>query len=187
MMTVLHLDSLTTLTREQFYELCQDNPDVPMERSPDGELIIMAPMGGEGGSREAALITKVGVWNELTGLGIVFSSQTVFSLPGGGDRSPDVAWVKLERWNALSLEDREGFPPICPDFVIELRSRSDRLKPLQKKMQEYIDSGLRLGWLINLQDRQVEIYRIGRSVEIIGLPTTLSGEDVLPDFSLKVD
>jgi Uma2 family endonuclease len=185
--TVLHLDALTTLTREQFYQLCQDNPDVPMERSPDGELIIMTPMGGEGGSREAALIMKVGVWNEQTGLGMVFSSRQVFSLPGGGDRSPDVAWVRMERWNALSPVEREGFPPICPDFVIELRSRNDRLKPLQEKMQEYIDCGLRLGWLINPQDRQVEIYLVGRSVEVEVMPITLSGEDVLPGFSLKVD
>jgi Uma2 family endonuclease len=176
-----------TLTREMFYQLCLANPDVPMERSLDGGLIIMTPMGGEGGNREATLITKVGVWNEKTGLGVVFSSQTVSGLPGGGDRSPDVAWVQLERWQSLSPEEREGFPPICPDFVIELRSRSDRLKPLQEKMQEYIACGLRLGWLINPQDKQVEIYRAGRSMEVVAMPITLSGEEVLPNFSLKID
>jgi Uma2 family endonuclease len=186
MLTKLNLDPITTLTREQFYQLCLANPDVPMERSPDGGLIIMAPIGGEGGSQEASLIVKVGVWNERSGLGVVFSSQTVFCLPGGGDRAPDVAWVQLNRWQGLSQAEREGFPPLCPDFVIELRSRSDRLKPLQEKMQEYLACGLRLGWLINRQDQQVEIYRAGQEVEAIAMPTTLSGEEVLPGFRLEV-
>jgi Uma2 family endonuclease len=186
MTTVLNLEPITHLTREQFYQLCLANPDLQLERSPQGELVIMAPIGGEGGTQEASLITKVGIWNEQTQLGVVFSSQTVFSLPGGGDRSPDVAWVKLERWQALSPEEREGFPPICPDFVIELRSRSDRLKPLQEKMQEYINSGLRLGWLLNLKDQQVEIYRSGQSVEVKPLPVVLTGEEVLPGFELRI-
>lgn len=116
----------------------------------------------------------------------MFSSQTVFSLSGGGDRSPDVAWVQLNRWQNLSQEEREGFPPICPDFVIELRSRSDRLAPLQEKMQEYVACGLRLGWLINRQDRQVEIYRVGQAVEVVAIPVILSGEAVLPGFRLEV-
>jgi Uma2 family endonuclease len=186
MTTVLNLEPITTLTREQFVQLCQANPDLQLERSPQGELIIVTPIGGEGGNQEANLIIKVGVWNEQTQLGVVFSSQTVFSLPGGGDRSPDVAWVQLSRWQGLSQEEREGFPPICPDFLIELRSRSDRLKPLQNKMQEYQASGLRLGWLINPKDQQVEIYRIGQEVEVVGMPVVLSGEDVLPGFSLEV-
>ncbi len=124
----------------------------------------------------------------------MFSSQTVFSLPGGGDslrdsfasRAPDVAWVELFKWEGLSQEQREGFPPICPDFLIELRSRTDRLKPLQNKMREYLASGLRLGWLINYQDKQVEIYRMGQEVEVVGIPVILSGEDVLLGFSLEV-
>jgi Uma2 family endonuclease len=188
MTTVLNLEpiTITRLTHEQFYQLCLANPDVPMERSPQGDLIIMTPIGGEGGSQEASLIIKVGVWNEQTNLGVVFSSQTVFNLPGGGDRAPDVAWVQLERWQALSQKEREGFPPLCPDFVIELRSQSDRLKPLQAKMQEYLDSGLRLGWLINRQDGQVEIYRAGQSVEVVAMPVALSGETVLPGFVLEV-
>lgn len=194
MTTVLNLEPITTLTREQFFQLCQANPDVLLERSPNGELIILTPIGGEGGSQEASLIIKVGVWNEQTQLGVVFSSQTVFSLPGGGDgqspagsdRSPDVAWVELSRWQGLTQEEREGFPPICPDFLIELRSRTDRLKPLQNKMQEYLASGLRLGWLINSKDQQVEIYRQGQEVEVVGIPVVLSGEDVLPGFSLEV-
>jgi Uma2 family endonuclease len=186
MTTVLNLEPITTLTREQFFQLCQANPDLPLERSPNGELIILTPIGGESGNQEASLIAKVAIWNEQTQLGVVFSSQTLFSLPGGGDRSPDVAWVQLQRWQGLSQEEREGFPPICPDFLIELRSRSDRLKPLQNKMQEYLASGLRLGWLINHKDKQVEIYRKGQAVEVVGMPVVLSGEDVLPGFSLEV-
>ncbi|WOD37771.1 Uma2 family endonuclease [Nodosilinea sp. E11] len=185
MTTVLNLDALTrSLTREQFIGLCQSNPDLQLERSQQGELIIVSPVGGESGNREATLITKVGIWNEQTQLGYVFSSSTIFSLPEGGDRSPDVAWVAKPRWQALSPAERETFPPICPDFVIELRSRSDRLQPLQAKMQEYLASGLRLGWLINPQDQQAEIYRPNKAVEVLQLPAPLSGEDVLPGFAL---
>ncbi|HEY9599173.1 MAG TPA: Uma2 family endonuclease [Cyanophyceae cyanobacterium] len=186
MTTVLNLEPITTLTREKFFQLCQANPDLQLERSPNGELIIVTPIGGESGNQEANLIGDVIIWNRQTGLGVVFSSQTVFSLPGGGDRSPDVAWVELQRWQGLSQEERDGFPPICPDFVIELRSRTDRLKPLQNKMLEYLTSGLRLGWLINHKDRQVEIYRMGQDVEVMGMPVVLSGEEVLPGFSLAV-
>lgn len=121
----LNLDPITHLTREQFYQLCQANRDLQLERTAAGKLIIMSPVGGVGGRGEADLITALGIWNQQTGLGVVFSSSTIFSLPGGSDRSPDVAWVKLERWEALSLEEQEGFPPICPDFVIELRSRTE--------------------------------------------------------------
>lgn len=180
----LNLSPITQLTHEQFYELCMVNRDVSMERSPSGELIIMPPVGGVSGEREADLIAELVLWNRQSQLGKVFSSSTVFNLPNGGDRSPDAAWVRSDRWEALSEEDREKFPPICPDFVIELRSRSDRLKPLQEKMQEYLASGLRLGWLINPQDQQVEVYRQGRSVEVLSYPVELSGENVLPGFRL---
>jgi Uma2 family endonuclease len=186
MVTVLNLSPITQLTREQFYQLCLANQDVSLERSPQGELIIVAPVGGESGSQEASLIAKVVLWNEQTGKGVVFSSSTIFSLPGGGDRSPDVAWVRLDRWNALTPGEREKFPPICPDFVIELRSRTDRLKPLQAKMQEYLDSGLQLGWLINPADRQIEIYQPNCAVAVINLPATVTGGDVLPGFSLSM-
>jgi Uma2 family endonuclease len=182
----LNLEPITHLTHEQFYELCMANKDLPMERSPAGELIIMTPLGGLSGKKEADHITDLNIWNRQTGLGEVFSSSTVFSLPGGGDRSPDAAWIKLERWQSLTPEQQEKFPPICPDFVIELRSRTDRLKPLQNKMQEYLNSGLRLGWLINPQDRQVEIYRLGQEVEVLTSPVMLSGEDVLPGFVLTI-
>jgi Uma2 family endonuclease len=187
MTIALNLAPLTTrLSREQFKHLCHSNPHLPLERSPQGELVIMSPVGGESGNQEAMLITKVGIWNEKTQLGYVFSSSTIFSLPQGGDRSPDVAWVSKARWESLSPADREAFPPLCPDFVIELRSRTDRLSPLQAKMQEYLESGLRLGWLINPQDQQAEIYRPNREVKQISLPATLSGETILPGFHLTL-
>jgi Uma2 family endonuclease len=126
------------------------------------------------------------LWNRQTGLGKVFSSSTIFRLPNGGNRSPDAAWVKLERWETLTTEQQEKFPPICPDFIIELRSRTDSLETLQQKMQEYLDSGLKLGWLVNPQQQQVEIYRSSQPVEIVQLPSRLSGESLLPGFELDL-
>jgi Uma2 family endonuclease len=189
----LNLDTVE-LTDEQFYRLCQMNRDWQFERTPKGEILIMSPVGGVSGNREAYLIAELGLWNRQTQLGRVFSSSTIFRLPNNGDRSPDAAWVSLERWSALTTEEQEKFPPICPDFVIELReaklsrreSRTDPLRPLQEKMQEYLNSGLRLGWLINPQDEQVEIYRPSREVEIVQFPVSLSGEDVLPGFVLNL-
>ncbi|MEO1375824.1 MAG: Uma2 family endonuclease [Cyanobacteria bacterium J06635_10] len=185
MSLILNLDTVE-LTDEQFWRLCQQNQDLQLERSAKGDLIVMPPVGGRSGNREADLITEVSIWNRQTQLGKVFSSSTIFKLPGGGDRSPDVAWIKLERWQALSEEEQEKFPPICPDFIIELRSRTDQLKPLQEKMQEYLNSGLRLGWLINPQDKQAEIYRLNQAVEIVKFPYDLSGEEILPGFVLKL-
>lgn len=147
----------------------------------------MSRVGGESGRKESRLNFQISLWNEQTLLGIVFSSSTIFSLPKGGDRSPDVAWVSLEKWETLTSEEREGFPPICPDFVIELRSKSDRLKPLQDKMQEYLDSGLKLGWLINPQQKQVEIYRPNEAVKVVTMPVNLSGENVLPELNITLD
>ena len=187
MTTVLNLEPITSLTREQFYQLCLRNPELQLERNPQGELIIMSPVGGESGRKESSLNFQISLWNYQTQLGVVFSSSTIFSLPSGGDRSPDVAYVSLEKWENLTQEEREGFPPICPDFVIELRSKSDRLKPLQEKMQEYLDSGLRLGWLINPQQKQIEIYRPHKAVEIVNMPVILSGEDVLPELNITLD
>lgn len=182
---VLNLENVE-LTDDQFYHLCQVNQEWQLERTAKGELVIMPPVGGISGSREADLITEVNIWNRQTKLGKVFSSSTIFRLPNGGDRSPDVAWMKLERWEALTEEQQERFPPICPDFVIELRSRTEALKPLQEKMQEYLNSGLLLGWLINSQQQQVEIYRPNQDVEIVQFPIKLSGEDVLPGFVLDL-
>ena len=189
-MTLLTLPLKVNLDRvqftdEQFYQLCLSNPELTIERDAEGRLIVMSPVGGDSGSREMDLGGEVYIWNRQTQLGKVFSSSTLFKLPGGGDRSPDVAWVELSRWEALTPEQRQKFPPIAPDFVIEVRSRSDNLQTLQDKMLEYLQSGVRLGWLFNPQNQQVEIYRQGQTKEVRSLPTQLSGEDVLPGFVLE--
>ncbi|MEC4989048.1 MAG: Uma2 family endonuclease [Oscillatoria sp. PMC 1068.18] len=182
---ILNLNQVN-LSDEQFYQLCQTNEAWRLEQTAKGKLLIMPPVGGTSGNRESDLNGFVWLWNRQTQLGKVFSSSTVFRLPNSGKRSPDVAWIANERWSALSLEAQEKFAPICPDFVIELRSRTDSLAQLQEKMQEYLDSGLRLGWLIDPQNQQVEIYRQNQVREIVELPTTLSGENVLPGFSLEL-
>ncbi|WP_414564151.1 MULTISPECIES: Uma2 family endonuclease [unclassified Anabaena] len=174
------------LTDEQFYQLCQNNQELKFERTSTGELIIMPPVGGESGNREADLIIDLGIWNRQTKLGYTFSSSTIFKLPNGADRSPDAAWIKRERWEALTPEQKRKFSPIAPDFVMELRSATDDLATLRQKMQEYMDAGVNLGWLINPQQQQVEIYRSGKNVEVQDLPTVLSGENVLPEFSLTL-
>ena len=190
------------VTQAEFEQLCLEHPDRIIERTAQGELVDVAPVGGEGSSREADLIGDLIIWNRQTKLGKVFSSQGAFKLPFGSTRAADVAWVQLERWEALTPEQQIGFPPICPDFVIELRYCSATLartqsiskgtvKPqslaeLRAKMTEYLASGLRLGWLINPQGRQVEIYRAGQAVEMVSMPTVLSGEAVLPGFKLHV-
>lgn len=172
------------LTDEQFYQLCQNNQELKLERTATGELIIMPPVGGESGNREADLIIDLGIWNRQTRLGYTFSSSTIFKLPNGADRSPDIAWIQKQRWEALTPEQRRKFPPIAPDFVIELRSATDDLESLRQKMQEYMDAGVKLGWLINPQNQQVEIYRLGKEVEVQNLPIELLGEDVLSGFGL---
>jgi Uma2 family endonuclease len=178
--------STLKLTDEQFYHLCVTNPEQPLELTAQGVLVVMPPVGGESGRRELKLGGQLLAWNEATELGEVFSSSTIFKLPLGSQRSPDAAWVECLRWQALTPEEREQFPPLAPDFVIELRLRTDNLADLQAKMLEYQDNGVRLGWLINPQQQQVEIYRISRPVEVLQSPTTLSGEDILPGFTLDL-
>jgi Uma2 family endonuclease len=179
--------STLKLTDEQFYQLCIANPEQPLELTAAGVLVVMPPVGGESGSYESELGADVINWNRRTQLGKVFSSSTVFKLPDGSQRSPDVAWVERSRWEALTQEERKKFPPLAPDFVIELKSETDRLPKLQTKMQEYRDNGVRLGWLINPQDRTVEIYRLGQEVEVVSSPFSLNGEDVLPGFTLEIN
>ncbi|HEY9658837.1 MAG TPA: Uma2 family endonuclease [Allocoleopsis sp.] len=181
----LNLDRVH-LTDEQFYQLCLGNRDLQFELTTKGELIVMAPVGGESGNREAGLITDVEIWNRQSQLGYVFSSSTIFKLPQGSNRLPDVAWIEKSRWEALTPEQRRQFPPIAPDFVIELRSATDELEPLQEKMQEYLDNGVQLGWLIDPQNNQVEICRANQTVEVKKLPIELSGESVLPGFVLSL-
>jgi Uma2 family endonuclease len=181
------LDPIGALTDEAFYQLCQANPDVKLERSAQGELIIMAPTGGESGRRNADITIDLGLWNRQTQLGYTFDSSTCFKLPNGAERSPDAAWIEASRWEALSTVDREKFSPIAPDFVIELRSANDSLSMLRAKMAEYQDSGVRLGWLINPQDQQVEIYRPDQDVETLQSPNQISADPVLPGFTLSVN
>jgi Uma2 family endonuclease len=183
----LNLESAIDLTDDQFYQLCRNNPDLKFERTAHGKLIIMPPTGGETGRRNSNLIIDVGIWNRKTQLGQVFDSSTCFKLPNGADRSPDVSWIQQNRWDTLTPEQKEKFPPICPDFVIELMSPSDTLKVVRAKMQEYIDNGAKLGWLLNRKDRQVEIYRANQDIEMLQSPTSLSGEAILPGFILELD
>ena len=182
----IQLNSIIDLTDEQFYGLCQANRNVRFERTATGELVIMSPTGSETGNRNGRLNQQLFNWSDQDASGIAFDSSTGFKLPNGADRSPDAAWVRLDRWNALSQEQQQRFAPICPDFVVELLSPSDNLATRQAKMQEYLDNGARLGWLINRQTRQVEIYRLDRSVDVLDNPESLSGEDILPGFILQM-
>ncbi|MEH2418424.1 Uma2 family endonuclease [Nostoc sp.] len=184
---IVNLKPVLELTDEQFFQLCQANRDLRFERTATGELIIMPPTGGETGNRNAGLTAQLWIWNEQNKLGIAFDSSTGFKLPNGADRSPDASWLRLERWNALTQEQQTKFIPLCPDFVLELLSPTDSLKVAQEKMREYIDNGVRLGWLINRKSRQVEIYRQGQEVEVLESPVTLSGEDVLQGFILNIE
>ncbi|MBN3897641.1 MAG: Uma2 family endonuclease [Nostoc sp.] len=183
----VNLKPVLELTDEQFFQLCQANRDLRFERTATGELIIMPPTGGETGNRNAGLTAQLWIWNEQNKLGIAFDSSTGFKLPNGADRSPDASWLRLERWNVLTQEQQTKFIPLCPDFVVELLSPSDSLKVAQEKMREYIDNGVRLGWLINRKSRQVEIYRQGQEVEVLESPVTLSGEDILQGFILNIE
>ncbi len=182
----LDLSPILTLTRPQFYQLCAANPEMKLERSAKGELIVMSPTGGETGHYNSCLNAKVYNWNDSAEQGKTFDSSTGFALPKGGDRSPDVAWIPIDKWNALTPEERRGFLPLCPDFVIELLSPSDNWTEGLKKMEEYRDNGCRLGWLLDPKRKRVAVYRPGQAVEILQAPATLSGEDVLPGFVLDV-
>ncbi|MGD1849697.1 MAG: Uma2 family endonuclease [Cyanophyceae cyanobacterium] len=183
MMTfTLDLSPVTTLDDRQFEALCRQNPNARLERTAQGELIIMPPVGGESGHREADLITDLAIWNRRTKLGKVFSSSTCFKLPNGALRSPDASWIKLERWNQLSEAEQKKFSSICPDFVIELRSESDGLSTLQKKMEEYLENGVQLGWLIDPQSRNVIVYKLNQKPQTLTQPKLLQGDNLLPGF-----
>ena len=180
------LELMLELTDEQFFQLCQNNRDLRFERTANGELIIMSPTGSETGRRNSGLNFQLTAWNIQNNLGVVFDSSSGFKLPDGSDISPDSAWVQRDRWDALTPEQKEKFAPICPDFVVELRSASDSLEKLRAKMKVYIKNGAKLGWLLDRKNRQVEISRPDRDVEIRYSPATLSGEDVLPGFVLDL-
>lgn len=174
------------LTKEQFAKLCQENRDFRFELTAAQELIVMPPAGSETGRQENRINFRLSAWAEVDGTGLTFSPSTGFTLPNGAIRSPDASWIKQERWNALTQEQRMGFAPICPDFVIELRSPSDRLSEVQAKMQEYIENGALLGWLIDPQERRVSIYRPTQPVEAFDDPVELRGDPVLPGFVLRM-
>ncbi len=176
----------TKLTEEQFMELCQENPELRLELTAQGELVIMPPTGSEGGWRSGEVFLSLGIWTKQDGTGLSFDSSTGFTLPNGAIRSPDASWILRERWSALTKAQREKFAPICPDFVIEVRSLTDRLSDLLEKMQEYLDNGARLGWLIDPIDKRAYLYRPGQPVEILDNPYTLNGDPVLPGFRLNV-
>jgi Uma2 family endonuclease len=184
---VLQMQPAFTMTNDQFFEFCQQNRDFRIEKSASGELIIMSPTGSETGQRNFDIIVQLGIWTKKNQTGVGFDSSAGFTLPNGAVRSPDAAWIKLERWEAIPLEQRKKFAPICPDFIIELRSESDSLKTLQEKMQEYIENGTQLGWLIDRKERKVYIYRPNSPVEILDNPETLSGESLLPEFVLDLN
>jgi|SRR6266498_1422295 Uma2 family endonuclease len=174
------------LTDEQFLRLCADNEDLRLELTAEGELVIMPPTGLETGWRNSKLNYRLVHWAEQDGSGLAFDSSTLFTLPNGAKRSPDAAWVRRDRWEALSREQREGIGLLCPDFVVELRSPSDRLSTPQDKMVEYLDNGVQLGWLIDPLDKRVYIYRPGQPVAALENPATLSGGAVLPGFVFEV-
>jgi Uma2 family endonuclease len=178
----LNLKPIFQMTDDHFYKLCRSNPDVKFERNAKGEIIIMSPTGGETGNRNLEIGADFVIWNRQTKLGILFDSSTAFKFPNNAVRSPDISWVKKERWEALTSEERIKFPPVAPDFVLELMSPTDSLKETQAKMEEYLENEVKLGWLIEPKTRRVEIYRQGKEVEVLTSPSSLSGENVLPGF-----
>ncbi|WP_250125823.1 Uma2 family endonuclease [Chroococcidiopsis sp. CCMEE 29] len=183
---ILNLPPILKLTDEQFEQLAAANRDLRLELTALGELVIMPPTGGNTGKRNIDLSFQLQAWNRQNQLGVAFDSSTGFRLPNGAERSPDASWVRQARWDALTPEQQDTFPPLCPDFAVELRSRTDSLEELRAKMREYLDNGLQLGWLIDPKTRQVEIYRSDRAIEVLQSPPTLSGEDVLPGFVLDL-
>lgn len=184
---VVHFEpSKLTMSDEEFFEFCQLNPELRIERSSEGDIIVMPPTGGKTGIQNVKLIVALGSWSEKDGTGQAFDSSTEFILPNTAGRSPDASWIRNERWSSLSEKEQEQFPPLCPDFVVELRSRTDSLKTLQSKMDEYIANGAQLGWLIDPIERKVHVYRPGRTSEILNDPETVSGDPLLKNFVLDV-
>lgn len=176
------------LDDKSFEQLVKANPEWNFEQTAQGEIVIVPPTGGTSGNRNSSLTGQLNNWVEANpSLGEDFDSSSLFVLPNGAKRSPDASWVRREAWDALSQKQRDGYVPLCPDFVVELRSSTDSLEELQAKMREYLGNGARLGWLIDPIERQVEIYRPGKEVEVLRSPTNLSGEEVLPGFVLRLE
>ncbi len=182
----IDLPAIEPMTVEQFYQFCLANGDLRIERTASGEVIVMSPAFSDTSNRNGKISLQLANWAEQDGTGETFDSSAGFTLPNGATRSPDASWIKLERWNPLTEEQKASFAPICPDFVIELRSSSDPLKGLQNKMQEYIDNGVSLGWLIDRKNRKVYIYRPNRELEILDNPETVSADPELTGFVLRM-
>lgn len=174
------------ITDDRFEEWVSANRDLHLELTAERELVIMPPTGGETGDRNFEISGQLWYWNRQSRLGKAFDSSTGFRLANGAIRSPDVAWIRIDRWQALSPQQRQQFLPLCPDFAIELVSRTDRIERVRDKMREYVDNGLRLGWLIEPESRAIEIYRSDRTVKMLESPFSLSGEDILPGFILDL-
>ncbi len=182
----LNLHSAIELTDERFEQICQSNRDLRFERTSTGELVVMSPAGSDTGRQNSGLNGQLWLWNRQVRLGVIFDSSAGFTLPNGAIRSPDASWIKQERWDTLNASQKRKFAPICPDFVVELCSPSDRLVEVQAKIQEYLDNGTRLGWLIDPESKQVQIYRQNQTVEVQNAPNSLFGEDILPGFELDL-
>ncbi|MEB3309017.1 MAG: Uma2 family endonuclease [Snowella sp.] len=183
---LVNLPETLTITQEQFKKIAAANRDLRLEKNAQGQLIIMPPTGGSTGKRNFYLAGQLFVWNERSQLGVAFDSSTAFHLPNGANRSPDLAWIRKERWEQLTPDQQDDFAPICPDFILKLRSKTDSLPPLREKMQEYLENGVQLGWLIDPKGKTVEIYRVNQSVEMLQNPLNLSGENVLPNFVMDL-
>ena len=177
---------LKQMSDEEFFDFCQRNRDWRIERTKEGDIIIMPPTGAKSGGRNFNLIVRFGIWAEQDGSGKGFDSSTGFRLPNGATRSPDLAWVRNERWEALTEEEQTEFAPLCPDFVVELRSATDSVSRLQDKMKEYMENGAELGWLIDPAERKVYVYRKSSPVETLDDPQRVSGEPTLRGFSLDM-
>ena len=182
----VNLPMQVEMTVAEFYEFCQANRDLRIERSASGEVIIMPPAFSDTGNRNLKIAQQLANWADQDGTGEAFDSSSGFTLPNGATRSPDAAWIRLERWNALTEEEQASFAPICPDFVVELKSSSDTLSRLQAKMAEYLENGARLGFLIDRKQRQVHVYRPNQEPEILENPDAVSGEPKLPGFQLQM-
>lgn len=183
---VVQFHPVINMTEDEFFEFCQINRDLRIERTAEGKMIIMPPVYTESGGQNFNLTTQLGIWVKHDGTGKGFDSSTGFTLPNGAVRSPDASWIKKERWEAIAPEQRKKFAPICPDFVVELRSQSDSLKLLQEKMQEYIDNGVLLCWLIDPRQKKVYIYCPDAEVVCLNNPQTISGDPVLARFVLDL-
>jgi Uma2 family endonuclease len=183
---VVRLQPVLDLSEDQFFEFCQLNDDLRIERNAEGELLIMPPAGGETGRGNAQITAQLVVWANRDGSGVVFDSSGGFHLPNTAVRSPDASWMLRSRYEQIPAEQRARFVPACPDFVLELRSPSDRLQTLQAKMQEYLANGARLGWLLDPEPRHVYVYRPDRPVERLDDPATLAGDPVLVGFVLNL-